>query len=196
MSENHKKILFEFSENFISNFKLLKILRVPVSSTQTSSVQHIGSTQGPHLFSTQNPSFQHQKPLSSTPKPLNSTSPSVPHQKPLSSTPKPPQFRGVLVWNWGFFGVECRGWNWCVELREVWNWGGPKFCHTSGSTISSKTSLRNISPLARVDKVFGIGSISYLSIIFIRPSADITNWPRSDGAGSQITDKNLLSTFS
>ena len=26
----------------------------------------IGSTQGPHLFSTQNPSIQHQKPLSST----------------------------------------------------------------------------------------------------------------------------------
>ena len=184
MSENHRRILSESSENFILNFKLF------ISSTQTASVQQIGSTQGPHLFSTQNPSFQHQKPLSST-------SPSVPHQKPLSSTPKPPQLRRVFgVELRVFFGVECRGWNWCVELREVWNWGGSKFCHTSGSTISSKTSLRNISPLARVDKVFGIGSISYLSIIFIRPSADITNWPRSDGAGSQITDKNLLSTFS
>ena len=76
-----------------------------LSSTQTSSVQHIGSTQGPSLFSTQNPSVQHQNPLSSTQKnppfhtplsstqkPLNSTHPSVPHQKPFSSTLKTPRF--------------------------------------------------------------------------------------------------------
>ena len=104
MSENHKKILFEFSENFISNFKLLKILRVPVSSTQTSSVQHIGSTQGLYLFSTRNPQF-HTKHPSVPPNPqfhnkisqINTKTPSVPHQKsisstPLSSKPKPPQF--------------------------------------------------------------------------------------------------------
>ena len=45
---------------------------------------HIGSTQGPHLFSTQNPSIQHQKPLSSTHL-------SVQHTRqfntPVSSTP-------------------------------------------------------------------------------------------------------------
>ena len=44
---------------------------VPLSSTQTPSVQHIGSTQVPHPFSTQNPSVQHQKSLSSTPNPLS-----------------------------------------------------------------------------------------------------------------------------
>ena len=52
---------------------------VPLSSTQSPSVQHIGSRQGPHLFSTQNISVQHQKPLSLIP-------------KLLSSTPKTPQF--------------------------------------------------------------------------------------------------------
>ena len=54
---------------------------VPLSSTQTPSVQHIGSTQRPHLFSTQNPSVLHQKPLSSTPKPpqFHTKNSSVPH---------------------------------------------------------------------------------------------------------------------
>ena len=53
---------------------------------------HMSSTQVLHLFSTQNPSVQHQKLLSSTSpsvphqKPLRSTHFSVPHQKPLSST--------------------------------------------------------------------------------------------------------------
>ena len=39
---------------------------VPLSSTQTPSVQHISSTYGPYLFSPKNPSVPHQKPLSST----------------------------------------------------------------------------------------------------------------------------------
>ena len=51
---------------------------------------------------------------------------------------------GFLVWNWavcvelrgfwceteGFWGLKRSGysvWNWCVELRGVWNWGGPHF---------------------------------------------------------------------
>ena len=88
--------------------------RVLLSCTQTPSVQHIGSTQGPRLFSTQNLSVQ--------------------HLKPVSSTPKPPQFNTVFVWGgfwcWteGFWGLKRTGpfvWNWCVELRGVWNWGGP-----------------------------------------------------------------------
>ena len=41
---------------------------------------------------------------------------------------------GVLVWSWGvcgtegFLGLKRSGpfvWNWCVELRGVWNWGDP-----------------------------------------------------------------------
>ena len=40
--------------------------RVPLSCTQTPLVQHIGSTQGPHFFSTRDPSVTHQKPFSST----------------------------------------------------------------------------------------------------------------------------------
>ena len=54
-------------------FELIDFSRVPLSSTQTPSIQHIGSTQGPHLFSTRNTSVPHQTPLSSTPKPLSST---------------------------------------------------------------------------------------------------------------------------
>ena len=58
---------------------------VPLSSTQTPSVQHIGSTQRPHLFSTPNSSVPHQEPLCST-------SPLFPHEQLLCSTPKTPQF--------------------------------------------------------------------------------------------------------
>ena len=68
--------------SLISRYTFLK--RVLLSSTQTRSVQHIGSTQGPHLLSTQNPSVQHKNP-------------SVPHQKPLSTTPKTPQFNEGTV---------------------------------------------------------------------------------------------------
>ena len=98
---------------------------------------------GPHLFSTQNPSIQHQKPLSSTSKFLSSTpktpqfhtkNPSVPLL--LSSTPKTPQFQiknpsvkhqnpfGVklrVVLNWGAFGVV---------LRNFWE--GEEFLKKSG----------------------------------------------------------------
>ena len=82
----------ESSNNHSADFRIKKTqvckIRVPLSSTQTSSVQHISSTQGPHIFRTQNPSVQHQKPLSSTPKSLSSTpktsqfnpkTPSLPH---------------------------------------------------------------------------------------------------------------------
>ena len=91
------------------------------------------STQGPHLFSTQNLPVQHQKPLSSThpsvqhQKPVSST-----YQKPLSSTPKTEKFwygtEGFLVLNWGVFGVELRGvlkWRvFGVELRDFGCWKG------------------------------------------------------------------------
>ena len=107
--------------------------KVTRSSTQTLSVQHVGSTQGPHLFSTQNLSVEHQKLLSSTPKSLSST------PKPLSSTPKTPHFNTVFVWGvcwtegvsvliWVVFGVDLRRF-WCetegcwTERFFVWNWG-------------------------------------------------------------------------
>ena len=61
---------------------------VPLSSTQTPSVQHLSSTSEPHLFSPQNPSVQHQNPLSSTPKKSNC---------------KARLLRAFLVWNRGFF---------------------------------------------------------------------------------------------
>ena len=65
-----------------------------VFSSQNSSVPHqkpLSSTPKTPQFHTKNPSVQH-KPLSSTPKtPQFNTPPSVPHQKPLSST-HPPQF--------------------------------------------------------------------------------------------------------
>ena len=67
---------------FQSRFQFLGLhfsVRLPLSSTQTPSVQYIGSTQGPHLFSTKIPQF-------------NTKNPSVPYRKPLSSTPKTSQF--------------------------------------------------------------------------------------------------------
>ena len=117
----------------ISLYKLnsgLPQFHTPLSST------HQFHTEGPILFSPKNPSgpptsVPHQKPLSSThPPQFYTKNPSVPHRKPLSSTPK-----GAL--NWGVLGVELRGvfrglktscsfvWDWCVELRGVWNWGRP-----------------------------------------------------------------------
>ena len=116
---------------------------VPLSSTQTPSVQHIGATQGPHLFSAQNPS--------------------VPHQKPLRTEGCVTE--GFLVWNWrvcwtevfrvwkggvcwtegfsvlnrGVCGVELGGfWCWtagCVELRGFWC-GVERFrCWTEGFSV-------------------------------------------------------------
>ena len=80
--------LFKISKN---HFLIEK--RVPLSSTQTPSVQHISSTFGPHLFSPKNPSVPHQKPVSSTQPPqFHTENPSVQHQNSLSSTPKTPQF--------------------------------------------------------------------------------------------------------
>ena len=70
-------ILVKFFESF---------WRVPLSSTQTPSVQHISSTPKTPQFNTI-PSVPLQKPLSSTPKTLSST--------PLSSTPKTPQFNTI-----------------------------------------------------------------------------------------------------
>ena len=90
-----------------------------LSSTQTPSV---------HLFSTENPLVQHQKPLSSALSQFHTKNPWVQNQNPLCSTP-PPQFHtenpsvqhtpqtktvrgteGFLVWKWGLFGVELIFW--------------------------------------------------------------------------------------
>ena len=91
-----------------------------LSSTHTPSVQHIGSTQGPHLFSTRNPSVPHQNPLSSTPK--------TPQNWRVCWTEECVELRAFCVklrgvWNWRVFGVEL--WNfWCwTERFLVWNWG-------------------------------------------------------------------------
>ena len=116
-------------------------------STPQFHTDSLSLTQGPRLISTQDPSVQHRKPLSSTPKSLSSTqktplfntqTPSVSHQNPLSvtsktlqfhtplsSTPKTPQFHtpqakteGFLVLNCGVFGFELRGF-WC-GTEEFW----------------------------------------------------------------------------
>ena len=53
--------------NYIRNIRIwidYPLERVPLSSTHTPSVQHIGSTLEPHAFNNQNPSVQHQKPSS------------------------------------------------------------------------------------------------------------------------------------
>ena len=66
------------------------------------SVQHISSRHGQHLFSTENPSVQHQKPFSLT-------RPSVQHT---------PQFNinwRFLVLNWGVCWTEG-----CFKLRGAW----------------------------------------------------------------------------
>ena len=85
--------------SFDINFGTITFIRVPLSSTQTPSVQHISSTFGPHLFSPKNPSVPHQKPLSSTPTQFNTKNPSVPHKKALYK-------RALQLL---FFGVELRG---------------------------------------------------------------------------------------
>ena len=55
-------IYFETKKGFRNRF-----LRVPLSFTQISLVQHISSTSETHLFSPKNPWVPHQKSLSSTP---------------------------------------------------------------------------------------------------------------------------------
>ena len=112
------------------------------------SVQHIGSTQGAHVFRAQKISVQHQIPS------VQHQNPSVPYQKflrstpntpyfntPLSSTPKPSQFHTKnhsvpytprstpktpqLGLGWGVFSVEHRGvWNWGVVGVELRGGGG------------------------------------------------------------------------
>ena len=62
---------------------------------------HMSSTQGPHIFSTQNPSVQHQKPLSSTMKTRQ-------FNRPLGLTPKTPQFNTKKA-SPKNCGVELRG---------------------------------------------------------------------------------------
>ena len=96
------KRLGTWSKNRNSNIGNFQVLAgriwVPLSSTQTPSIQHIGSTQGPHLFSTQNlyPSVPHRPPQLNT---------SVSHKDHTFSAPKIPQFNTkppqFLVWNWG-----------------------------------------------------------------------------------------------
>ena len=61
-------------------------------STPQFHTDPLSSTQGPHLFSTQNLSVQHRKPLSLTPESLSSK-PKIPQFNTLlSSTPKTPEF--------------------------------------------------------------------------------------------------------
>ena len=101
--------------------------RVPFSSTHQFK-------KGPHLFSTQNPSVQDQKLLSSTHS-------SVLHPKSLTLAPKTPQFETALLVQhslsstprtvcWTDGGVKQRG---VLNLGGVetmcwieggWNWGG------------------------------------------------------------------------
>ena len=62
-------------------------------STPQFHTDPLSSTQGPHLFSTQNLSVQHRKPLSLTPESLSST-PKIPQfntKKPHTKTPKRPE---------------------------------------------------------------------------------------------------------
>ena len=104
--------------------KIAKILKIP-------SVQHIGSTQGPQLFSpkipqfnTKNPSVphplvQHPKSLSSTPKnPLSSTPPRF--HIHLSSTREPTLkenniLRYLKYW---FFAIKCIKYYFLISLYE------------------------------------------------------------------------------
>ena len=155
-----------------------------LSSTHTPSVQHVGSIQGPHLFSTRNLSVPHQKLLSSTPK--------LPHfNTPFSSTPKLPQFQtqnpselkgllnwavcgteGFLVWNWGIFGVEPRGfwwgtegfwlkksgpfvWNECVEMRG---------CGTAKDPLKSRRKLNPNTYLFDISNYYNVCKTVYSDI--------------------------------
>ena len=116
----------------------LALMRVPLSSTQTPSVQHIGShtsttpfQQPKSLSSAPKSVSSTRKPLGSTPsvphqKPLSSTNPLVPHLKPLNSTPKPPQLRteNPSVPNQEFLSSTQWG-----DWHGVWNWG---VCWTEG----------------------------------------------------------------
>ena len=109
-------------------------IRVPLSSTQTPSVQQISSIQGPHLFGSQNPSVQHQKPLSSTLKSLSSTlktpkfsTPLISHQKPLISSNPSVQHQNPSV---QYQKAKLRGFWWGTEGGVVYgtegfvsNWG-------------------------------------------------------------------------
>ena len=107
----------------------------PQFNTSVPHKDHTFSAPKNPQFNTKNPSVQHQNPwvphqklLSSTPKSLSST-PKTPqfNTKSIGSTPKAPQFHlpltAFLVWNWGVFGVEPRGF-WCgTEGCLLWNWG-------------------------------------------------------------------------
>ena len=76
-----KKQQCQFLQHPLLLLAMQRIVRSYFLWLEYPSVQHIGSTQGPHLFSTQNPSVQRQKPLSSAPKPPK-------FHTPLSFTPK------------------------------------------------------------------------------------------------------------
>ena len=92
------------------------------------------NTEGPLLFSPQNPSVPHQKPLSSTHSPQFHTKKAL-YKQALQWLFYGVELRGFwcwsegfLVWNWGgwnwgIFAVELRGF-WCwTERFLVWNWG-------------------------------------------------------------------------
>ena len=94
---SHNNVIFY---TFIESCQKIFVKRI-MAIYEYPAVQHIGSTQGPHLFSTQNLSVQHQNCLSA---------------KPLYRA-----FFLRVVLNWGVFSVKLRGF-WCetegcVELR-------------------------------------------------------------------------------
>ena len=101
-------------------------VRVPLSSTPPS-VQHMSSTQGPHLFSHLNPWVQHQKtPKFNTKNPaVNTENPSVQHI-PEFNTNNPSVQHSFLGLNWGFFGVELRDFGGCKRVALLcWTKGVP-----------------------------------------------------------------------
>ena len=91
---SHDNVIFY---TFIESCQKIFVKRI-MAIYEYPAVQHIGSTQGPHLFSTQNPSVQHQKPLSYKPKTW----------RVIGVRLRGVWNWGVLMWNWGGLGVELR----------------------------------------------------------------------------------------
>ena len=109
-----KKVFFYKSVLVMLSRKFPFLTGPPQFNTPLSSTPQF-NTKGPLVFSPQNPSVPHSKPLSST-------------QEPLSSTPKSPQFHTkifrFLVLNWETLGAEkvcflCCTEGVCVELRVL-----------------------------------------------------------------------------
>ena len=106
------------------------------------SVQNIGSTQGPHLFSTQNSSVQTKTPQFDHPEfhtkhpSFPHRNPTVQHQKPLHSTPKTPQFNTPLSQKLesSLLYIELFSSEGCVELR-VFLCGTEECVELRGGTV-------------------------------------------------------------